>query len=180
LINLNTIEENAPIYSESISSIKASLIWLDQDTELDLTLFYKTKDSEEGFVSSDSDTSDCSITYVDGGVEETDSSVCYEKFNITDTAKFESIYFIVSNYSDVVLNRDTKFKDYTAILKLSVQGSDTDLRITTKLSCEDPGKFLLVGKLYRDEGTLRFTNINKVMSQGSLKSDVPGAYKICF
>lgn len=182
---LSTIGEIAPIYTEGLKHIQASLLWK-KDDDLDIMLFYKTKKGDSGAVySGDIPGGDFGelqefpfIACGDSGVDEVDS-VSYEKIYINNISPYAKIYFVITNYAELVLKNKINFSEYKGILKLSPRYSEnTKDRFTLKVSSEEKGDFLVLGEMEVQESVLMLKNINKVMTFEELKKTIPGADKI--
>jgi len=185
IFKLNTINEIAPIHTDGLKSIGSSLMWL-KDDDLDLMLFYKTKEGEEGVVYSEDlpggDGGELSafphIACSEGGVDDSDGDmVSFEKMELNELSPYDKVYFVATNYAELVLKKQINFNDYKAILKISprYQVIQEDPRFILKLTSEDIGSFLVIGEIEVGEATLILKNLNKVMTLEELKEKIPGA-----
>jgi len=185
---LSTIGEVASMYSSDLKSIKTSLIW-SKDDDLDLMVFYKTKEGGEGSVySGDIPGGDFGeldsfpfISCGDSGVDdESDEVVSYEKVYFNDLSSFEKIYFVVTNYAELILKKQINFNEYGGLLKISPTYSDLEKkdRYTMKLSSEERGDLLVLGKLDIGESIILIKNMNKVMTFKEFKEKIPGSKQL--
>jgi len=190
IYNLNTINEIAPIHTANLRSMSSSLMWL-KDDDLDLMLFYKTKEGDEGVIYSEDlpggnggELSEFPhIACGEGGVDDSSEDlVSYEKMELNELSPYDKVYFVATNYAELILKKQINFSEYKAILKISprYQEIQEDPRFLLKLTSEDMGSFLIIGEIKVGEATLILKNINEVMTFEELKEKIPGAKQLAF
>jgi len=184
---LNNIGEIAPIYTDILNNIKLSLMW-SKDDDLDLMIFYKTKEGETGSVYSENipggDYGDLDkFPYISCGEsgfdDDSEDIISYEKMYINDFSPFEKIFLVVTNYAELVLKKQIKFNEYQAVLKISPSySSDKKNAYLIKVSSEERGDFLVVGEIEVSENMLMLKNTNHVMTFEELLKTIPGTNKL--
>lgn len=184
---LNTVGEIAPIYSEELKHIQASLMWL-KDDDLDLMIFYKTKEGDEGAIYSGNipggDFGDLKefpfIACGDGGVDDDhEDLISYEKMYLNDLTPYSKLYFVITNYAELVLKRKINFKEYQGSLKIHPKYRDVrEDRFVLNLNSEEVGDLLVLGEIEVGESILMLKNINQVMTFEEFKKTIPGTDKI--
>jgi len=183
VFKLTTTNEVAAISNEKLNNIVASLMW-EKNDDLDLMVFYKTKEGDEGSVySGDIPGGDFGnldefpyISCGDGGVDdESETVLSYEKMYMKDLSSFEEIFFVVTNYSDLVLKKQINFNEYKGVMKIAPKYADTDIqkRYVLRLSSEEKGDVLVLGSISAEDGFLLVKNINKVLTLEQF-SEIPG------
>ena len=172
--------ELAPILSEGLEGLKASLMW-HKDSDLDLIILYKTKEGNTGSVSSDNIGSSQESPYIvheGGGVEE-DETVSYEKVFLKDLSNYTDVYFVATNFSDLALKRPINFNEYKGVLKVSSIFSHLDKkRYLLDISSEEQGDYLVLGKIEVGSDVLMLKNLNQVMTSEEFREKIPGAENI--
>jgi hypothetical protein len=184
---LNNIGEIAPIYTDILNSVNLSLMW-SKDDDLDLMVFYKTKDGITGSVYSENIPGGFYgdldkfpfISCGESGLDDSsDDIISYEKISISDFSQLGKLFFVVTNYAEIVLKKNIKFSDYQAVLKISPSySSDKKNVYLIKANSEEKGDFLVVCEIEVSESTLMLKNTNQVMTFEELVKTIPGTNKL--
>lgn len=184
---LNNIGEIAPIYTDALNSLNISLMW-SKDDDLDLMIFYKTKDGSMGSVYSENipggsfgDLDEFPfISCGESGLDDSsEDNISYEKMSISDFSQFDKIFFVVTNYAEIILKKDIKFNEYQAVLKISPRySSDKKNAYLIKVTSEERGDFLVIGEIEVSDSILMLKNTNQVMTFEELVRTIPGTNKL--
>lgn len=182
--NLSSIGESAILPIENLILLTSSLIWK-KDDDLNVLIFYKTKEGKSGYVYSEELLNGFSgnvkefpyISCGESGVDDLDPSVFFEKMLLSKIEDYSEIYFVIVNYAEFILSRNVVFNDYEGILKISVEYINEKNNYVVKISCEDLGEFLLLAKIEFINNMYFIKNENKVMTFKEFIDNIPDAYK---
>lgn len=184
---LNNIGEIAPIDTTILNNLKLSLMW-SKDDDLDLMIFYKTKEGVTGSVYSENipggDYGNLDkfpfISCGESGLDDSSEDILsYEKMYINDFYPFEKIFIVVTNYADLVLKKQINFNEYQAVLKISPSySSDKKNVYLIRVNSEEKGDFLVIGEVDVSESILMLKNNNQVMTFEELVKTIPGTNKL--
>lgn len=153
------------------------------ETDLDLCMFFRTKDGKDGGVFSNeyrgrkSDLGSLEkFPFIEHSGDEKDpvpGAASSEEIKIAKLDEIESAYILVVNYTAAKDEEAVTFSEHSGKLTLRSDNEDqADLEINVDSS--DEGQVYYVGKISKDENSYVLSNECKVMFLGDAFDEIPG------
>lgn len=160
--------------------MQIEMVW-STDTDLDLCLFWKTNNGEEGGVFSDQYNQNIEdlgtlekFPFIEhqgdnktprpGGEEN-------EQIKVKDISTLSELYVVVLNYGKAIDNIPVSFSQDTARVEIT---TDTGDNYEVPIDDEKQGHVYLVCKIDNAKGEKKAVNIGEVMSLGQAFTKIPG------
>lgn len=165
--------------------LQIEMVW-NSETDLDLCLFWKTKDGQEGGV------------FSDGFNQNKDDLGSLEKFpfiwhggdvpmprpggesneyiKIKNIDALSELYIVVLNYDAAIDNKNVTFNEDSGRVEIT---TDTGDNFEVPVDDSTPGHVYLVCRIENNESGRKAVNEGKVLSLGQAFSQIPGFKLIC-
>jgi uncharacterized protein involved in tellurium resistance len=165
--------------------LKVELVWA-TDTDLDLCLFFKTKDGTLGGVFSDgyrqnkNDLGSLSkfpfILHSGDEKEPREGGESNEEIKIANLDGISEAYICIVNYDKAIDNEPVTFSEDTGRVEVT---SDTGDNLEINANSDTPGHVYLVCSIKVDGTSKSVKNESEVMSLGDAFNKIPGFSLIC-
>jgi hypothetical protein len=165
--------------------LQIEMIW-SSDTDLDLCLFWKTKDGKEGGVFSNEYNQNMSdLGFLDkfpfikhSGDEKTPrpGGESNEQIKVKSIDTLSDLYVVVLNYGAAIDNQNVTFNEHSGRVEIT---TDTGDNLAVPVDSTEAGHVYLVCKITNTDSGKSATNERRVLSLGQAFSDIPGFKLIC-
>jgi uncharacterized protein involved in tellurium resistance len=165
--------------------LQIEMVW-SSDTDLDLCLFWKTKDGKEGGVFSDEyNQNKDDLGSLDqfpfikhSGDEKTPrpGGESNEQIKVKNIDALAELYVVVLNYDAAIDNRNVVFNEHKGRVEIT---TDTGDNLEVNVDAEESGHVYLVCKIENTDSGKKAVNERKVLSLGQAFSQIPGFKLIC-
>ena len=182
-VTLKRKGEEAPFTFDE--KLQIEMVW-NSETDLDLCLFWKTKDGNEGGVFSneynqnmgDLGSLDKFPFIKHSGDEKTPrpGGESNEQIKVKNIDTLSELYIVVLNYDAAIDNQNVTFNEHKAHVEIT---TDTGDNLDVDIDAEDSGHVYLVCKIENTDSGKKAVNERKVLSLGQAFSQIPGFKLIC-
>jgi hypothetical protein len=182
-VTLKRKGESAPFTFDE--RLQIEMVW-SSDTDLDLCLFWKTKDGKEGGVFSNEYNQNMDdLGFLDkfpfikhSGDEKTPRSggESNEQIKVKNIDALNELYVVVLNYDAAIDNRNVTFNEDSGHVEIT---TDTGDNLDVPVDSADPGHVYLVCKIENTDSGKKAINERRVLSLGQAFSEIPGFKLIC-
>jgi uncharacterized protein involved in tellurium resistance len=182
-VSLKRKGETAPFTFNEKMQIE--MVW-SSDTDLDLCLFWKTKDGKEGGVFSneynqnmnDLGSLDKFPFIKHSGDEKTPrpGGESNEQIRVKNIDSLSELYICVLNYDAAIDNQNVTFSEHTGRVEIT---TDTGDNLDVPVDSTDAGHVYLVCKIENTDAGKKATNEKRVLSLGQAFDQIPGFKLIC-
>lgn len=165
--------------------LKVKLLW-NTKTDLDLCIFFKTKDGNVGGVFSDgfrqnkkdlgSLTEFPFMQHTGDKPEPAEGGESVEQINVANLDQVDTAYVCVLNYSKAIDGESVTFSEDTGRIELM---SDSGDYLEVLADASEPGHMYCVCSIKNVDGTNSVMNEKNVMDLGTAFEKVPGFSLIC-
>ena len=165
--------------------LQIEMVW-SSDTDLDLCLFWKTKDGKEGGVFSneynqnndDLGTLEKFPFIQHSGDEKTPrpGGESNEQIKVKNIDALSELYVVVLNYDAAIDNENVTFNEHSGRVEIT---TDTGDNFEVPVDDAQSGHVYLVCKIENTDSGKKAINEGKVMSLGQAFSQIPGFKLIC-
>jgi uncharacterized protein involved in tellurium resistance len=165
--------------------LQIEMVW-STDTDLDLCLFWKTKDGKEGGVFSDEyNQNRDDLGSLDkfpfikhSGDEKTPrpGGEFNEQIKVKNIDGLSELYVVVLNYEAAIDNQNITFNEHSGRVEIT---TDTGDNLDVPVDSPETGHVYLVCKIENTDSGKKATNEKRVLSLGQAFSEIPGFKLIC-
>jgi uncharacterized protein involved in tellurium resistance len=165
--------------------LQIEMVW-SSDTDLDLCLFWKTKDGKEGGVFSDEyNQNRDDLGSLDkfpfikhSGDEKTPrpGGESNEQIKVKNIDGLSELYVVVLNYEAAIDNQNVTFNEHSGRVEIT---TDTGDNLDVPVDSPETGHVYLVCKIENTDSGKKATNEKRVLSLGQAFSEIPGFKLIC-
>jgi uncharacterized protein involved in tellurium resistance len=167
--------------------IKIEMVW-SSDTDLDLCLFWKTKDGKEGGVFSDEyNQNKDDLGSLDkfpfikhSGDEKTPrpGGESNEQILIKNIDALSELYVVVLNYEAAIESQNVTFNEHNGHVEITTDATEKN-NFEVPVDDSRPGHVYLVCKIENGDSGRKVVNEGKVLTLGQAFSQIPGFKLIC-
>jgi uncharacterized protein involved in tellurium resistance len=182
-VSLKRKGDSAPFTFDDRFQIE--MVW-SSDTDLDLCLFWKTKDGKEGGVFSneynqnvkDLGSLDEFPFILHSGDEKTPrpGGESNEQIRVKNIDALSELYVCVLNYDAAIDNLAITFNEHSGRIEIT---TDTGDNLEVIADSTDSGHVYLVCKIENKDGNKKVINEKRVLSLGQAFKEIPGFKLIC-
>jgi hypothetical protein len=182
-VTLKRKGESAPFtFNERL---QIEMVW-SSDTDLDLCLFWKTKDGKEGGVFSNEYNQNVNdLGFLDkfpfikhSGDTKTPrpGGESNEQIKVKNIDTLGELYIVVLNYGAAIDNQNVTFNEHSGHVEIT---TDTGDNLDVPVDSSDAGHVYLVCKIENTDSGKKAINERRVLSLGQAFIDIPGFKLIC-
>lgn len=166
-----------------LTDLAVRLAWT-ADVDLDLMVFYRTNEGNQGGILSENYPSGNQgqagqFPYItldeDAGVGaiggDNDENITIEKID----PSIAEYYIVTINYTDAVAGNTSTFSSYDGGVTVKGHEAGEEVSVAVPLDASERGHVALIARIDNTSGTPKLINENKIMTLAQFSTEIPGA-----